>query len=115
MFVMFLFNVSVFMIITYRLTCRRFLSSHQQSLLTEMYLRIKRIYAFWLLLGISWIFGFLSAIDGPVSFVFQMVFTLSMTLQGLGLFIILVLNNPEIRKRLDKVRYLRKSEGSSAV
>lgn len=112
---MFLFNVTVFMLITYRLTCRRTLIIHQQTLFTEMYLRVKRIYGFWLLLGISWIFGFLSAIDGPINVVFQMIFGLCMTLQGVGIFIVLVLNNPEIKKKVAKITYSRKSEMPSTV
>ncbi|KAJ8043022.1 Latrophilin-like protein LAT-2 [Holothuria leucospilota] len=115
MLVMFLFNFTVFMLITYRLTCRRILIIHQQSLFTEVYLRVKRIYGFWLLLGISWIFGFLSAVDGPINVVFQMMFGLCMTLQGVGIFIVLILNNPEIREKVAKITYSRKSEVPSTV
>ncbi|KAJ8042978.1 Adhesion G-protein coupled receptor G4 [Holothuria leucospilota] len=96
-FLLFLCNSTVFALATYRVSCRKIFTTGD-SRNAEIVTRIKSTMLFWILLGISWLFGFLSIIPGPLKIVFQVIFCTLLALQGFFMFYMLIVQNPEVRK-----------------
>ncbi|KAF8764009.1 Adhesion G-protein coupled receptor G6 like protein [Argiope bruennichi] len=91
-------NFVIFGVISYSITCGRskqYLRSNQSDK-QEMIARTKAVFCVSVLLGLSWVFGFLAAMEG-VELIFQYLFTVTTTLQGFLFFIFFVLRQKKTR------------------
>ncbi|PIK47462.1 hypothetical protein BSL78_15682 [Apostichopus japonicus] len=79
--------------------CRPLLVSRVQkhSKRDEILARVRHGVMFWFVLGISWVFGFLAALDRK-TFLFDYLFCIFFSSQGVVLFFLLTLSNPELKK-----------------
>ena len=85
-------NFIVFALVTYRLTCGRWAISGNKSTGTdtkkkrsETWRQVQDLFAFTILLGLTWVFGFLAI--GGVRFLFNVLFLVFNSLQGLFVFL----------------------------
>ncbi|KAJ8043031.1 Adhesion G-protein coupled receptor G4 [Holothuria leucospilota] len=104
---LFLYNSVIFILVTYRLISRKIEVWNREYKRRERIIRFKSTVLFWLLLGISWIFGFLATFAHPADIVFQIMFCVLLSLQGFFMFYMLILQNPEMKKSLSTVSSLR--------
>ncbi|CAL1285037.1 unnamed protein product [Larinioides sclopetarius] len=91
-------NFMIFGIILYSNTCgrsKKYLRSNQSDK-QEMISRAKAVFSVSVLLGLSWVFGFLAAMDGA-ELIFQYLFTTTTTLQGFLFFVFFVLRQKKTR------------------
>ncbi|GBN81059.1 Adhesion G-protein coupled receptor G4 [Araneus ventricosus] len=91
-------NFVIFGIISYSNTCgrsKKYLRSNQNEK-QEMITRSKAVFCVSVLLGLSWVFGFLAAMDGA-ELMFQYLFTTTTTLQGFLFFVFFVLRQKKTR------------------
>ncbi|KAJ8042983.1 Adhesion G-protein coupled receptor G4 [Holothuria leucospilota] len=105
-FVLFFFNGVVFALITYRVSFRKIIATNEEARRKAEVARIKGPILFWILLGLSWIFGFLTILNTPLKILFEILFSVCLSLQGVFMFYMLTLNNPEIKVRLKRYRDL---------
>ncbi|KAJ8022333.1 Tolloid-like protein 2 [Holothuria leucospilota] len=102
--VMVIFNMIVFVLIVRQVVFRKMLSTNaQRNKKKEIIARIQQFVLFWIFLGLSWIFGFLSAIP-KIGEIFTVLFCIIISLQGFILFIFICVKNPEIQKILVKTK-----------
>ena len=96
---MLLFNFIIFTLVMRQLTCARkgISSTSDKDSRTEMLRRLQNTFAISVLLGLTWVFGLLSLIE-TANFVFQVLFCIFNSLQGLMIFILFCLRQQEIRK-----------------
>ncbi|KAJ8043690.1 Adhesion G protein-coupled receptor L3 [Holothuria leucospilota] len=97
-----LFNCVFYVFVTYRVTCRKVMAKNIGAKKRELITRVKSVIFFWLLLGLSWIFGFFATINSPIKIVFDILFSVFMALQGVGMFYMLVVQNNEMKKSLGR-------------
>ncbi|XP_071830018.1 uncharacterized protein [Apostichopus japonicus] len=103
--VMVVFNVGVFSLLLRNIVFRRMVqSSSTRNKKKEMFTRMQQFVLFWVLLGLSWIFGFLAVIPNRKTFAFEILFCLFTSLEGFVLFIFLCAKNPEVKKAFKKSR-----------
>ncbi|KAJ8043028.1 Adhesion G-protein coupled receptor G6 [Holothuria leucospilota] len=107
LFILFLYNSIVFVLVSYRISCRKITVWNKEDRRQELSIRLKSTLLFWLLLGISWIFGFLATFEYPASIVFQIIFCALLSLQGFLMFYMLIVQNPEMKNSLSSVSTLR--------
>lgn len=94
----------VFVLIVRQVVFRKMLSTNaQRNKKKEIIARIQQFVLFWIFLGLSWSFGFLSAIP-KFGEIFTVLFCIIISLQGFILFIFICVKNPEIKKILVKTR-----------
>lgn len=98
--ILFLYNIIVFSLVTYRVSCRRIYFSKKDEKRVEIMTRVKSTFLFWILLGISWIFGFIPIFQRSPSPFFEAMFCLCTSLQGFCMLYMLILQNPEMMKTL---------------
>ncbi|PIK56352.1 putative G-protein coupled receptor [Apostichopus japonicus] len=92
-------NVVIFIMVIRNVVFRPILSTNAQlHKRREILLRIQQFALFWILLGLSWIFGFLSILPNFQMQLFEILFCLLTSLQGFVLFIFICLKNPEVRQ-----------------
>ncbi|KAJ8042992.1 Adhesion G-protein coupled receptor G6 [Holothuria leucospilota] len=95
---LFLFNCVIFVLITYKVTCRKIFATNEEAKRKERIARLRGTFLFWVLLGISWGFGFFSIIlPPPFRTAFEVLFAVCLTLQGVCMFYIIVLKNHEVK------------------
>ncbi|CAL1268772.1 unnamed protein product, partial [Larinioides sclopetarius] len=100
-------NFIIFGVIFYSVTCEKSMQKLKcnQDQKKMMVARVKAMFCVSVLLGLSWVFGFLAAID-DAKLVFQYLFVITTTLQGFMLFFFFVLrqkNTRELWQNLTKV------------
>ncbi|XP_072179699.1 uncharacterized protein [Diadema setosum] len=93
-------NCVIFVLVTYRLTCGRWsLSANKnqdsKKKRQECWRLLQDLIAFTILLGLTWVFGFLAI--GDARFVFNVLFLVFNSLQGLGFFFMFGLRQKAIR------------------
>lgn len=99
-FCLFLYNLTVFVLATYRISCRKIKFANKSDKREELLTRLKSTFLFWILLGMCWIFGFLATFQSPASLAFQVLFCICLSLQGFFMFFMLFVQNPEMKKSL---------------
>lgn len=67
----------------------------------EIITRVRHGILFWFVLGLSWIFGFLAAVDSK-TLIFDYLYCICISLQGLIMFLLLCIANPEFRNLFTK-------------
>ena len=94
-----LFNFIIFTLVMRRLTCARkgLSSTSDRGNRDETLRRLQNAVIISVLLGLTWVFGLLSLIE-TANFVFQILFCIFNSLQGLMIFILFCLRQQEIRK-----------------
>lgn len=96
-------NVVIFIMVIRNVVFRPILSTNAQlHKRREILLRIQQFALFWILLGLSWTFGFLSILPNFQMQLFEILFCLLTSLQGFVLFIFICLKNPEVRQIFSK-------------
>ncbi|XP_071849575.1 adhesion G protein-coupled receptor L4-like [Apostichopus japonicus] len=105
-FLLFSFNAVVFILITYRVSCRNIIFSEGKAKRKAELARIKGPILFWILLGLSWIFGFLSVATTStiLGVVFSALFSIFLASQGIFMFYVLAVNNPEISETFGRFK-----------
>lgn len=93
------FNIFVFSLVLRNVVFRPMLSTTSQlNKKREMFSRMQQFVLFWMLLGLSWIFGFLAMIPGRETYGLEILFCLFTSIQGFTLFIFICVKNPEVKK-----------------
>eukprot|EP00057_Strongylocentrotus_purpuratus_P017269 XP_011671743.1 PREDICTED: G-protein coupled receptor 64 [Strongylocentrotus purpuratus] len=93
-----LINTIIFILVTYRLTCGRWTISAKSSAdknRSETWRRLMDLVAFTVLLGLTWVFGFLAI--GGARFLFNILFLIFNSLQGFFVFIMFGLRQKPVR------------------
>lgn len=110
---MVIFNIVVFSLVVRRVVFRPMLSTKAQSNKKEEIIsRMQQFILFWILLGLSWSFGFLVTIPNRPSITFEVLFCIFISLQGFILFFFICVKNPEVRKTFKNTkRRFTKKEG----
>ncbi|XP_071848670.1 adhesion G-protein coupled receptor G2-like isoform X3 [Apostichopus japonicus] len=113
-FLLSFYNFAVFVLATYRVSCRKIRLTGKTKQRAEFITRLKSTFLFWVLLGMAWTFGFLATFQNPISLVFQLLFCVCLSLQGFCMFYILIAQNPEMKKafRFDPTK---RSAGTSST
>ncbi|KAJ8042979.1 Adhesion G protein-coupled receptor L2 [Holothuria leucospilota] len=112
-FLLLFYNTVVFTLATYRVSCRKIQFSNNEDKKDEIVTRVKSTFLFWILLGISWLFGFLVSIPGPLNFVVQIIFCFLFAFQGFFMFFMLFLQNPEAKRTF--MSRIRKESNSTQI
>ncbi|XP_071848665.1 adhesion G-protein coupled receptor G2-like isoform X2 [Apostichopus japonicus] len=94
------YNFVIFVLATYRVSCRKIRQSDKAEKKKEIIIRIKSTFLFWVLLGMAWTFGFLATFQNPLSLAFQLLFCVCLSLQGFCMFYMLFAQNPEMQKSI---------------
>ncbi|KAJ8022451.1 Adhesion G-protein coupled receptor G2 [Holothuria leucospilota] len=94
-----IFNIVLFSLVVQRVVCRPILSTNSQKR-KEIIIRIQHFLLFWVLLGLSWTFGFLLIfpIWPSITVTIEILFCIFTSLQGLILFIFICVKNPDVQK-----------------
>ncbi|XP_071830025.1 uncharacterized protein [Apostichopus japonicus] len=101
--IMVVFNIGVFILLLRRIVFRPMMkSSATRNNKKEMLARMQQFILFWVLLGLSWIFGFLAVIPNRKTYLFEILFCILTSLQGIVLFIFICAKNPEVKKAFKK-------------
>ncbi|KAJ8042984.1 Adhesion G protein-coupled receptor L3 [Holothuria leucospilota] len=95
---MFVFNTFVFFMVSCKFACRPISAADDEKKRKEKAYRIRGIILFWLLMGMSWMFGLLAAIPSPLKILFDILFSILMALQGFAMFYLLTVTNSEVEK-----------------
>ncbi len=94
-----LINIIVFALVLHAITCRRpdmsTFSSQAKSQSKENIRMVQQVLCIAVLLGITWIFGFLSI--GNAAPVFNALFSIFNTFQGLAVFLLFCVRRREVR------------------
>lgn len=102
---MVIFNTTLFIAVVRTVVFRQFLSTNaQRNKKAEVISRIQQFVLFWLLLGLSWIFGFLSILPKRKINAFVALFCIFTSLQGVVFFIFFCAKNPEVREGIRKAK-----------
>ncbi|PIK33615.1 putative latrophilin-3-like [Apostichopus japonicus] len=95
-FLLVIFNTTLFIAVVRTVVFRQFLSTNaQRNKKAEVISRIQQFVLFWILLGLSWIFGFLSILPKRKINAFVALFCIFTSLQGVVFFIFFCAKNPE--------------------
>ncbi|XP_071490278.1 uncharacterized protein [Diadema antillarum] len=92
--VLLLVNFVIFALVIQRLTCRKTVAAHKADQ-GETWRRVQNAMAISVLLGLTWIFGFLAI--GGARIVFNVLFLIFNSLQGFFVFVMFCLRQQEIR------------------
>ncbi|PIK38200.1 hypothetical protein BSL78_24961 [Apostichopus japonicus] len=104
-FLLVIFNTTLFIAVVRTVVFRQFLSTNaQRNKKAEVISRMQQFVLFWILLGLSWIFGFLSILPKRKINAFVALFCIFTSLQGVVFFIFFCAKNPEVRKGLRKAK-----------
>ncbi|XP_071830067.1 adhesion G-protein coupled receptor G2-like [Apostichopus japonicus] len=96
--IMTLFNMIIFSIVVRKVVFRPVMSTSSTSSRKEVISRIQMLVTFWILLGLSWSFGFLAVIPNRKTITFEVLFCIFTSLQGLILVVTIYVKNPEIHE-----------------
>ena len=103
------FNFVIFTMVVYKITFRKNMSGNERDKKKETIKRVQNAVIISVLLGLTWIFAFLSIIEGA-TFVFQLIFCIANSLQGLFIFLLFCVRNEAVRKQWK--RWILCSDGS---
>ncbi|XP_071848719.1 adhesion G-protein coupled receptor G2-like isoform X2 [Apostichopus japonicus] len=104
-FLLVIFNTTLFIAVVRTVVFRQFLSTNaQRNKKAEVISRIQQFVLFWILLGLSWIFGFLSILPKRKINAFVALFCIFTSLQGVVFFIFFCAKNPEVREGIRKAK-----------
>ena len=102
-----IFNTVIFSIVIYRITCGRKQvgnttsgSQNGPKASAEMLRRAQNAVAIGTLLGLTWVFGFLAI--GRAQLAFNVLFTVFNSLQGVFIFLLFCLRQPDVQKVVRK-------------
>ncbi|XP_071850602.1 adhesion G-protein coupled receptor G2-like [Apostichopus japonicus] len=97
---MFVFNLIIFVMVIRKVLCRPVMVSKakEHAKRNEIIIRIRHGVLFWFVLGLSWVFGFLAAVDQS-TLIFDYLYCICIALQGFLMFLLLCVANPDFRKR----------------
>ncbi|KAJ8022694.1 Adhesion G-protein coupled receptor G4 [Holothuria leucospilota] len=100
---MIIFNIVIYVLVVKSVLFRPMLSQKTaKDKRKEMVNRLQYTALFWILLGLSWTFGFLILIPNRKTQIFEILFCIFTSLQGVLLFLFVCLKNPEVKKALKK-------------
>ncbi|KAJ8022701.1 Adhesion G-protein coupled receptor G4 [Holothuria leucospilota] len=101
--ILLLLNSIVFVLVVRKVIFRPLLVSRttENARRKEIITRVRHGITFWLILGLSWIFGFLAASDSKTK-IFHYLFCVCISAQGLVMFLMLCVSNPEFRNVFSK-------------
>ncbi|PIK33607.1 hypothetical protein BSL78_29580 [Apostichopus japonicus] len=110
---MFVFNLIIFVMVIRKVLCRPVMVSKakEHAKRNEIIIRIRHGVLFWFVLGLSWIFGFLAAVDQS-TLIFDYLYCICIALQGFLMFLLLCVANPDFRKRFSMQK---RSESSRSI
>ncbi|XP_033125662.1 adhesion G-protein coupled receptor G6-like [Anneissia japonica] len=96
--VILIINSVIYIKIIRQLTCRRRINKTNSNKMSELSVRVKNAIAIMMLLGLTWIFGFL-AIDASdtVRDLFQLMFCVCNSLQGFFVFLLFCVRRRDVR------------------
>ncbi|KAJ8024663.1 Adhesion G-protein coupled receptor G4 [Holothuria leucospilota] len=97
------YNLVIFILIVRQVTCGRIGRPAGQDKRTEMFERTQSIIIISVLLGLTWVFGFLSI--GSARFTFNLLFLIFNSLQGFFVFVFFILRPKNVRMILFKYCY----------
>lgn len=98
--IMVAFNILIFTLVLRNVVFRPMLSTtSKRNKKREMFSRMQQFVLFWMLLGLSWIFGFLAMIPERKTVALEILFCIFTSIQGFALFIFICLKNPEVKKK----------------
>ncbi|XP_071815828.1 adhesion G protein-coupled receptor E5-like [Apostichopus japonicus] len=105
------FNITIFLLVIRKVVFRKIMiTSAEQNRKKEIIARIRQFVLFWVLLGPSWIFGFLSILPNREMFFSEILFCICTSLQGFVLFLFVCVRNPEVKKKLCERRHSNKND-----
>ncbi|KAJ8024356.1 Adhesion G-protein coupled receptor G6 [Holothuria leucospilota] len=94
------YNLVIFILIVRQVTCSRIGKPAVQDKRTEIFERAQSIFIISVLLGLTWVFGFLSI--GSAQFIFNLLFLIFNSLQGFFVFVFFILRPKNVRMILFK-------------
>lgn len=98
-------NMIIFVAVVRKVVLRPFISTNSQvNKKTEVITRIQQFVLFWILLGLSWIFGFLAMLPNWKIYVFEILFCIFTSVQGVILVVFICIKNPQVRKGFAKAK-----------
>ncbi|XP_071830098.1 adhesion G protein-coupled receptor L3-like isoform X3 [Apostichopus japonicus] len=98
-------NMIMFVAVVRKVVLRPFISTNSQvNKKTEVITRIQQFVLFWILLGLSWIFGFLAMLPNWKIYVFEILFCIFTSVQGVILVVFICIKNPQVRKGFAKAK-----------
>ncbi|XP_071853005.1 adhesion G-protein coupled receptor G4-like isoform X2 [Apostichopus japonicus] len=111
---MFVFNLIIFAMVIRKILCRPLMVSKakEHAKRDEIITRIRHGVLFWFVLGLSWAFGFLAAVDQS-TLIFDYLYCIFIALQGVLMFLLLCVANPEFRKMFLKLKRSEISQSNS--
>ncbi|PIK42714.1 putative G-protein coupled receptor [Apostichopus japonicus] len=95
---MFVFNFIIFIWVIRKILCRPLMVSKtaENAKRNEIIKRVRHAVLFWFVLGLSWIFGFLAAVDTK-TLIFDYLYCFFISIQGILMFLLLCVANPAFR------------------
>ncbi|KAJ8022329.1 Adhesion G-protein coupled receptor G6 [Holothuria leucospilota] len=115
-FLLLVLNTVIFILVIKKVVFRPILStSARNNKKKEVVARIQQFILFWVLLGLSWTFGFLTLIPNRLTFAFELLFCIFISLQGVVLSIFIFMKNPEVRNSLRKAKERLSMKSSNAL
>ncbi|XP_071830092.1 adhesion G protein-coupled receptor L3-like isoform X6 [Apostichopus japonicus] len=98
-------NMIIFVAVVRKVVLRPFISTNSQmNKKAEVIARIQQFVLFWILLGLSWIFGFLAMLPNWKIYVFEILFCIFTSVQGVILVVFICIKNPQVRKGFSKAK-----------
>ncbi|KAJ8044260.1 Adhesion G-protein coupled receptor G4 [Holothuria leucospilota] len=96
---LFALNFVIFILVIRKILCRPLIvaQTRESARRKEIVTRVRHGILFWFILGLSWIFGFTAAADNK-TLIFHYLYCISIALQGVVMFLLLCVPNPEFRK-----------------
>ncbi|KAJ8049170.1 Adhesion G-protein coupled receptor G4 [Holothuria leucospilota] len=109
----FLFNAIICVVVVRKVLCRPLMVSRttENARRKEIITRLRHCVTFWFVFGLSWVFGFLAAADSKTE-IFLYLFCICIAVQGLVMFLMLCVCNPEFRDVFLKL-YPRRSASAT--
>lgn len=92
-------NFVIFILIIRKMLCRPLMvtTTNEGAERKEIVTRVRHGILIWFILGLSWIFGFAAAADTK-TFIFHYLYCIFIAIQGVVMFLLLCVANPEFRK-----------------
>ena len=110
-------NIVIFGRVMKRLTCGRKTTSsarNKQEKREETSQRVQNAIAITILMGLTWVFGLLSIVHEDSSIAFQYLFCFVNSIQGLAIFVMFCVRQPDVRKEWISCCKLCGKEGNVA-
>ena len=98
------FNAIVFAFVVRQVIFRPILSTSSSSYKKEAMSRFQLFVTFWVLLGLSWAFGFLAVIPNRKTIIFEVIFCVFTSLQGFLLVALIFTRNSDVQQGMNGAR-----------